>query len=54
MLTLRSDLDSHVPATVTGFLAVLFVSVAHLVAVSVAKTVRGDGMKVGPAEINEW
>ena len=32
MLTLRSDLDSHV----TGFLAALFVSVAHLVAVSVA------------------
>ncbi len=36
MLTLRSDLDSHVPATVTGFLTALFVSVAHLVAVSVA------------------
>ncbi len=36
MLALQSDLDSHVPATVTGFLAALFVSVAHLVAVSVA------------------
>jgi len=36
VLTLRSDRDSHVPATVTGFLAALFVSVAHLVVVSVA------------------
>jgi hypothetical protein len=36
VLTLRNDLDSHVPATVTGSLAALFVSVAHLVAVSVA------------------
>ncbi len=50
MLTLRSDLDSHVPETVTGFLAALFVSVAHLVALSVVR----DDMKVGPAEINEW
>ena len=44
MLILRSDLDSHAPATLTDFLAALFVSVAHLAAVSV----------VGPAEINEW
>ncbi len=36
MWTLRSDLDSHVPATVTGFLAALFVFIAHLAAVSVA------------------
>ncbi len=56
MLTLRSDLDSHVPATVTGFLAALFLSVAHLVAISGRDRdpVRGDDMKEGPAEINEW
>ena len=39
MLALRSDLDSHVPATVTGFLAALFVSVAPLAAVSFVKIV---------------
>ncbi len=44
------------PATVTGFLAALFVSVAHLAAFGSQDRdpVRGDDMKVGPAEINEW
>jgi hypothetical protein len=39
VLTLRNDLDSHVPATVTDFLVALFVSVAPMVAVSVARIV---------------
>ena len=56
MSTLRSDLDSHVPAMVTGFLMALFVAIALLAAVSVAGIVtqcEETTKKVGPAEINE-